>query len=276
MIKVIAGIVLFNPDFDRLRENISAILPQVERLVLVDNGCKTNEYEKLTDDERIVVIKHGRNLGIATALNTIVRYAKDNGYGWALTLDQDSVAPANLIEAYKSVIPGKERLGMVCCKIHDRNFTMQREEQLPQVDGYVEQCITSASMVNVEAWQDVGGFDDQMFIDSVDFDFCLMLRKRGWKIFRTYKAVLLHELGRSEVIRIFGKEYTCCHYSPFRHYYIVRNLIYEGRKHRMMAKNLRVFARHIYTTLRYEDKKREKMKRMWHGFIDGWRMKIKQ
>jgi len=276
MIHIVAGIVLYNPDVKRLRENIDAIINQVEKLILVDNGCQTTEYETLTNDNRIVVIKHGKNLGIATALNTILRYAKDKGYDWVLTLDQDSLAPSNLIEAYRSVIPNKERLGMVCCKIHDRNFVMQREERLPQVDGYVEQCITSASMVNVEAWQDVGGFDDQMFIDSVDFDFCLMLRKRGWRIFRTYKAVLLHELGRSEVIRIFGKEYTCSHHSAFRHYYIARNLIYEGRKHGTLLKNLRVAARHIYTTLRYEDQKREKAKRMLKGYIDGLRMKVKQ
>lgn len=274
--KVIAGIVLYNPDIERLRENIAAIVGQVDRLVLVDNGCSSSDYETLADDERIVVIKHGKNLGIATALNTIVRFAAENGYQWALTLDQDSVAPSNLIEAYKSVIPGKERLGMVCCKIHDRNFIMQREERLPQKDRYVEKCITSASMVNVEAWQDVGGFDDQMFIDSVDFDFCLMLRKRGWKIFRTYKAILLHELGKTEVIRIFGKEYTCSHYPPFRHYYIARNLIYEGRKHNMLMKDLRVFARHVYTTWRYESQKWEKSKCILKGFFDGWRMTIKR
>lgn len=274
MTKFLAGIVLYNPDIDRLRENIGTILPQVDRLLLVDNGCENENYKLLTDDKRIVVIKHGKNLGIATALNTIVKYAKENGYDWAVTLDQDSVAPENLIEAYKSVIPGKERLGMVCCKVHDRNFVMQREERLPQVDGYVEQCITSASMVNVQAWQDVGGFDDKMFIDSVDFDFCLMLRKRGWRIFRTYKAVLLHELGRTEVIRIFGKEYPCSHHSPFRHYYIARNLIYEGRKHGMMVKSMRVLARHLYTTMRYEDGKREKMQRIFKGIYDGFKLKI--
>ena len=33
-----AGIVTFNPDIGRLKENIDAILPQVSELVIVDNG----------------------------------------------------------------------------------------------------------------------------------------------------------------------------------------------------------------------------------------------
>ena len=274
MIKIIAGIVLYNPDISRLKENIEAIISQVDKLVLVDNGCQTDDYEQVSRDQRIVVLKHDKNLGIATALNTILRYANEHGYDWALTLDQDSVAPSNLVEVYKSVIPGKERLGMVCCKIHDRNFTMQREESLPQEDEYIDQCITSASMVNVKAWQDVGGFDDQMFIDSVDFDFCIMLRKRGWKIFKTYKTQLLHEVGHSKVVMIFGKEYLALNHSPFRYYYIVRNTIYEGRKHDFLFRSLLRVARAFWTVIKFEDMKSQKLKRMLKGFVDGFCMKV--
>lgn len=276
MIKIIAGIVLYNPDINRLKENIDAIISQVDRLVLVDNGCQTDDYMQVVNDSRIVILKHNINLGIATALNAILQYALDNDYDWALTLDQDSVSPSNLIEVYRNVISGKEHLGMVCCKIHDRNFMMQREESMPQEDGYIELCITSASMVNVQAWQDVGGFDDQMFIDSVDFDFCIMLRKRGWKIFKTYKTELLHEVGHSKVIKILGKEYLALNHSPFRYYYIVRNTIYEGRKHGFLFRSILRVMRAFWTVIRFEDLKYKKITRMLRGIFDGFRMKISQ
>lgn len=35
---IFAGIVLFNPEISRLKENITHILGQVDRLILVDNG----------------------------------------------------------------------------------------------------------------------------------------------------------------------------------------------------------------------------------------------
>lgn len=272
--KILAGIVLYNPELTRLRENIKAIYHQVDKLILIDNGCKSQDFLSVIDEDDVHIISLKKNRGIATALNTILQYALDNDYDWALTLDQDSVSPPGLIDAYKNVIHQHDDLGMVCCKIRDRNFVMKREEAVPQIDGYVDQCITSASMVFVKAWQEVGGFDDAMFIDSVDFDFCLLLRKSGWKIFRTYKVELLHELGNSEVIHICGKEYTCSHYPPFRHYYISRNLIYEGRKHHKLGKNLRVWVRHLYTTLVYENQKRVKLKRILCGLVDGVYMPI--
>lgn len=272
--KILAGIVLYNPEISRLKDNIKAIDYQVDKLIIIDNGCKNKDYLSLIDEDKVHIINLKKNRGIATALNTILQYALDNDYDWALTLDQDSVSPLGLIDAYKGVICQHDDLGMVCCKIHDRNFVMKREEALPQIDAYVEQCITSASMVFVKAWQDVGGFDDAMFIDSVDFDFCLLLRNFGWKIFRTYKVELLHELGNSEVIHICGKEYICSHYSPFRHYYISRNLIYEGRKHHKLVRNLRVLMRHIYTTLIYENKKWVKLNRILCGLVNGICMPI--
>ena len=272
--KILAGIVLYNPEISRLKDNIKAIEGQVDKLIIIDNGCKSKDYLSLINEDKAHIINLKKNRGIATALNAILQYALDNDYDWALTLDQDSVSPSNLVDTYKSVVCQHDDLGMVCCKIRDRNFVMKREEALPQRDDYVDQCITSASMVFVKAWQDVGGFDDAMFIDSVDFDFCLLLRNWGWKIFRTYKVELLHELGNSEVIHIFGKEYLCSHYPPTRHYYISRNLIYEGRKHHKLAKSFRVLMRHIYTTLIYENKKWIKLNRILCGLANGVCMPI--
>lgn len=37
---IIAGIVSFNPEINRLANNISAIALQVERVIVIDNGSK--------------------------------------------------------------------------------------------------------------------------------------------------------------------------------------------------------------------------------------------
>lgn len=34
-----------------------------------------------------------------------------------------------------------------------------------------DECITSGSLTSVEAWQKIGGFDEWLEIDGVDFDF---------------------------------------------------------------------------------------------------------
>ena len=109
--KIIASIVLYNPDIERLSLNIKAILPQVSELIIVNNGSKnfgevidmTKEY---TD---ISFIDNEENLGIATALNQAAVFAQKNDYNWIITLDQDSVAPENLVSVYSSFVNEKKK-----------------------------------------------------------------------------------------------------------------------------------------------------------------------
>ena len=239
--------------------------------MLVENGSSDITYLKELEDEKIELIVNEENMGIAYALNQVMQFAHDNGYEWALTLDQDSVVPPDLIEKYMK-LTSIDKVGMICCKIVDRNFG-ETTEQKSKTSGYEEvpMCITSASMLNWKAWKEVGGFAEEFFIDAVDFDMCLLLREHGYKIIRTYDTQLLHEVGHSQIRKLFGKEYLVYHHSPLRYYYMVRNGLYLGKRHHFVVHStIRAF-RQIAMALIYEDRKKEKLTMMakgfWHAII---------
>ena len=86
--------VTYHPSFAMI-ENLQRILPQVQSLVMVDNGSTGDELEGLrtaSRDRGFSLIENGKNLGIAEALNQGVGWAKNNGYPWVLLLDQDVAA----------------------------------------------------------------------------------------------------------------------------------------------------------------------------------------
>ena len=93
MNKTMAGIVLFNPDLERLNENISAVITQVDNVLLVDNNSNNLEEieKKFCKNEKISLLKNSSNLGIATALAQIMEYASQQQVDWVLTLDQDQL-----------------------------------------------------------------------------------------------------------------------------------------------------------------------------------------
>ena len=184
---IIAGIVLYNPDISRLKENISAIRPQVDKVVLIENGSSDLTYlDSFSHDLELIV--NNENMGIAYALNQVLQYSQEQGAEWALTLDQDSVVPYNLIETY-SRLSSLSNVGMISCKIVDRNCG-ETSELKSKTSGYEEvpMCITSASMLKVSAWKEVGGFANEFFIDSVDFDMCFSLKENGYRIKLQYGA----------------------------------------------------------------------------------------
>ncbi len=272
--RILAGIVLFNPEISRLKQNIEAVISQVEFLIMVENGSNNTCYLDEIHYNNLLVIKNSTNQGIAYALNQIMEYAKENNFNWVLTLDQDSVVDDNLILNYKTIIDN-DSIGMVTCRIEDRNFKLQNESNFIESEQ-VKLCITSGAMVRTSAWSTVGGFDNFMFIDYVDFDFCLSLGKHNLKIIKTNKTGILHELGKTKVIHIFSKEYLSYNHSPIRYYYIVRNSLYVARKHNQsLAKCLfNIFIR-CYIVIFYENNRKMKLINMSKGLIDGITCKIK-
>lgn len=274
---VLAGITLFNPEIDRLSENITAILNQVDKLICVDNGSKNIKEVEIFIKKRfpeVTIKKNAENLGVAAALNQIFSYGKEKGFKWVLTLDQDSVCPENLMKEYRKYM-GKEGVGVLSPRIIDRNFQKNTEAGLAFEE--VDKCITSASLTSIKTWETVGGFWEYLFIDYVDHDFCAKCREHGIKILRINRVAILHELGKGQHRRLFGRQLTILNHSPMRKYYIVRNRLIYMKLHREVIDIKAERKKYIYfyiKTLLFEDQKWEKLKEMLRGRRDGKRFEI--
>lgn len=266
--KIIASIVTYNADLTRLRQNLYSILPQVFEVIVIDNGSKNlgDVINLISSFPNIHIIQEGTNKGIAKALNDAASYAYDKGFEWIITLDQDSVSPSILVSTYEKYT-NVNRVGMISCKIIDRNFgelSYNQSDHKPIEE--VSTCITSASMLNLKAWKEVGGFDENMFIDSVDFDICYSLREHGYKVLRTNETSLLHEVGHSEIKKWMGKERQIFHHSPIRYYYMARNGLLLGKKHRFLLRAIYRSLRDFVIMLLFDDHRGPKAKMMIRGY----------
>lgn len=268
---ILAGIVVYHPDYHLLRDNIDAIRSQVDEVALFDNGS-INLKEECPDVT--ILDKQGKNVGIASALNALCQYAKNKGHEWVLTLDQDSIAPKGMVEAYRPYMSGSET-ALLCPRIKDRNYG-SLDNGTGQVDGVakVEFCITSGSLLRLSAWEKVHGFWDDLFIDMVDFDFCWSLQEAGFSIFRVYGTTLDHEIGRGKRVRLFGKDNVVFNHSPQRCYYMIRNSIIVGRKHHREKLCARWSIKRILLINLYEKNRWAKDRMIAKGIIDGLKFGI--
>lgn len=245
MDKVCAGIVLYEPDYDRLLENISSVSKQTEHIYLVDNGSSNIETIRfsLSNKDNITLIENSNNFGIAKALNQLCLAAKEDGYNWILTLDQDSVASDNMMEEMLPYLSIADTA--IVAPFVDDDFENQviRNSGEREIED-ITRCNTSGCVTNLLIWEELGGFDERMFIDCVDFDYCTRALKYGYRVIRVNKAVLHHRLGKAKEVRffmpfgkLFGIEklrrpfYTYNH-SPLRTYYYARNILYYMHKHK--------------------------------------------
>lgn len=242
MIKIGAEIVTFNPDISKLEANVKNVVNQVDQVVLVDNGSDNlQDVKNLANDFNVEIVSLNQNKGIATALNSGMKHFRENGFTWVVTLDQDSLLPENAIINFKNTRQFNDRdTAILAAQYDDKNWdTTVRNQKLYDVDAMpIEKkiVITSGNMVKIDAWRKVGGFDEWLFIDQVDFEFNARLHLTGYKIWQVNSVVMSHEIGSAVKngwlarMLLFKKNSALMQHSPFRVYYMQRNsLVYDKR-----------------------------------------------
>jgi rhamnosyltransferase len=293
---IIAGIVTFEPDIDRLRENIEAISPQVPLVIIYDNGSTNNAAisDLTATSPNVLLLRNEINAGIAAALNRLAEDALNHGASFLLTLDQDSVCSPDMVSTLAKELA--DGIGMVTPHIVDRNKQTLEDFQrlrLPDIERYRQPArrgaITSGAIVDLAAWSKVGGFDELFFIDYVDYDFNQRLMDAGYSILRVNAAPLLHEVGRATLtwLRVPRKDlsghwhlerFFAFGHSPTRCYYKARNRVLFSRKHGrklgLTHEGIWQIPQQIALTLIFERQRVAKLKGFVRGIWDGLRVPL--
>ncbi len=292
MCKVAAIIISYNPD-NNLLDSINLLVNQVEKIIIVDNGSEPEKKRNINlimdiDKKKIEVIFNEENLGIATALNIGVREALNQGYNWILTMDQDSKASSNMVEKMLEVynkIDERERKEILSIFPNFVDERIQSIEENSNMDSYeyVDADITSGNLLRAEVFDKVGFFDDSLFIDLVDTDFCMRLNEKNIKMIKVRDAILYHSLGESQSVKsIFGKFNTSNH-SALRRYYMTRNRFYTWEKYKdlnsfTLNRDKKLFKKEFIKIILGEKDKINKIKMVFKGYKDykkGIRGKLK-
>lgn len=229
--KVLAVVVTYNPD-DKLLDRLQALRDQVNSLLVVDNGSKDAEnIEALAQSLGCQVMLNGVNLGLAAALNQGARAAAQQEVDWLATFDQDSVVPsgaiATLLEMAESITE-QDRVAILAMSHSDSGTgrDYHRPGEILEQGAHwreVRTTITSGSFIRMTAFDRVGLFDEDLFIDMVDIDFCQRCRKQGMQVLESRAVTLAHTMGDSTIRHVLGRPIVLTRHSPLRRYYITRN-----------------------------------------------------
>ncbi len=221
--EIAACVVLYQPD-EQLFKNITSYCEFISRVFVIDNSDVPTDMSVLQAQyPSIQYVFKGGNIGIATALNEAVAMARAEGFEWILTMDQDSSFAPGALSLYLTAATALDCSGVGIITLHhhmgEENASHQEWEQ-------INSTMTSGNLLNIECHLETGGFLDKFFIDYVDHEFCLRIRKQGYAIWQNNRVNLMHQLGALKVKKIFGLSIPYTNHHPIRRYYITRNRLY--------------------------------------------------
>jgi len=282
---ICAVIVSFYPT-EEIIENVNKLVDQVDKVVIIDNGSDlaTKElFGKFECHSKISVVYIQENLGIAAALNIGVKKAQAEGHQWVATFDQDSQATVGMIEtmleAYE-IYPQKEKIISLSPRYKDKNNGLIRSSQLitshTDAAPYAEaqEVITSGNLLKLSVFDSIGYFNEALFIDYVDIEYCLRCITQGYKILEVKDAVLVHSIGFPTYHKVLWKTPTVSHHSALRRYYFARNAIYTYKKFAFkqpiwVIKNAYILVKMMALIVLFEADRKKKMAAVFRGLVDG-------
>lgn len=270
--KIASITVLYNPE-EGFQENIASYAEEVDEVIIVNNS--TNGYANLptipgVSSNKLHIIHYGQNMGVAHALNDGTRKAIELGADWILTMDQDSSFTKLDIRQYLAKIPLLEKEKIFITGPDHDDEKSERKSIMEEVDS----VITSGCLFKKEVFNLTGGFNDKLFIDEVDHEFCFHAKSLGVNIFQINDTHLIHQLGKGKWVNVpLKKKSKRIFHNPHRLYFMVRNGLYLQKKYKdqfpvsIRKKKIDLLHR-IKNNLIFGDRKLEVMSMIIKGYLD--------
>ena len=236
----VAIVVTYFPDAGRLIEGLEAVLPQVDEVIVVDNGSRVPVLDQIESMGQVTVLRLDKNCGIAYAQNCGIAWAKGVQADFVLLLDQDSIAGAGMVGLLRQAHDRLDEAGIEVGAVGPAQvdgfgavlprFTRFQYARYVQVEAPAEapamvcdMLIASGTLIALSVFEKVGTMNEGLFIDKVDTEWCLRARRAGFLIFGVPGAQLFHRLGESVLIVTWWRGKRLPVHKPFRYYYMVRN-----------------------------------------------------
>ncbi len=186
-------------------------------VIVVDNGSADNSVERiLTMYPDLTLLQSGSNKGFSGGNNVGIRYALDHGANYVWLLNNDTTVDRNALRAMVQLAEHDSAIGAVSSVLFhmDRpevvqawgggriGFVTGRSRNLVK-QGKLDYLTGASLLVKRAVFEEVGLLDEGYFMYWEDADFCLSIRRAGWRLAVAEESVVYHKesssVGRKSV-----------------------------------------------------------------------------
>lgn len=257
---MVGVVTLYNPD-SRVVENLGTYVGYLDKLYVIDNSpvCNHTILQDITNTySKVACLASGKNLGVSMALNIALVKADSEGYELLLTMDQDSFFLPDQASRYFASIKEIDFKSVAVVSPYHRRVVSDEGACIYQEKDIVW---TSGNVLSVPVAMQLGLFDERLFIDSVDHEYCLRARLTGYRILQATNCYLNHEVGEGRMVRKFFKKKFRRYHSPIRFYFMIRNSLYVSslygeRFDNFCKKNSKELRKEFIRAIKYSNERR--------------------
>lgn len=183
-------------------------------MIVVDNGSTNDSVARIrAAHPDILLIESEKNLGFAGGNNIGIRRALAHGADFVWLLNNDTKPDPNALSALVAAALTNNKIGAVAsiCYYADSPSSVEawagarvnlwigygRNSRAPRTDEWFHSLNGTSMLVSGAALKDAGLLDEGFFLYWEDTEFCLRLRKKGWRLAAAPDSRVLHKVNAS-------------------------------------------------------------------------------
>ncbi|KAF0133128.1 MAG: glycosyl transferase family protein [Candidatus Saganbacteria bacterium] len=229
-----------------LEECLASIFQSTKKysfeIIVVDNASSDGSQEMVKSKfPSVKLIENNENMGFVKASN---QGLKTINARYAMLLNDDTIVKPNTFDAMVEFMDNTKEAGACGPKLLNIDGTIQHQggvfgkkfflSKKPTAVGFL---IGACLMVRKEIIGQIGVLDENLFFYNDDLDWCIRIRKTGFKIFFLPQAEVVHYGGYSSK-RVFNRRlfvegfrgglYFCRKHYGLAAYLIYKSLLFVG------------------------------------------------
>ena len=199
--------------FQSLNKTVKSFLPQIQVDLLICDNSPTSQFDINEDTGtnafNVYYLHDSVNPGISLSYNRAVELALIKEKKWLLVLDQDTILPTEGLRKYINALKNWPDFPVYTPQVYSGDtllspcrYFMHRGSPFTIIKPGVnilqgKNVINSGLLINVEAYREVGGYDEKVWLYFSDFVFFDRLKKH-YKKFIVLDFSVEHELSSSD------------------------------------------------------------------------------
>jgi rhamnopyranosyl-N-acetylglucosaminyl-diphospho-decaprenol beta-1,3/1,4-galactofuranosyltransferase len=201
-------------NIDKLLESLLAQSKRIEEIIVVDNASSDGTAKVVKEKfPQVTLLANASNTGVGGGYAQGMEYAYQKGYEWVWLLDGDSLpqptaleelgkAFANLGQTHPRIgilasCPTNPLTGLRCDGFLRRDLFKTLVKEIPFCEDLhpVDAVISSGSLINRKVIEEAGLTRVDFFMDYVDTEYSLRVRRKGYEIYCVPGSIIYHDMG---------------------------------------------------------------------------------
>jgi len=214
--RIAAVVVVYRPDRELLLRLLRAIAGDVAGIFLVLNSAPApaliEDCRAAAHPTPLQVLGSGANAGLGRAYNEAANAARAADCDLLMLFDQDSTPAGGMAGRLAAALDeARRRFGPVAVvgprpvppePGPDYKFPFVTPRSNPRADAAQSELreiaflISSGSVIDLDAFVEIGPFREDFFIDGIDIEWCFRARAHGFRCVMELSEAMPHRFGR--------------------------------------------------------------------------------